>query len=211
MRKKKKTKSEKRPFTSEKGKNQEKKSEKRKNPEEKNKQTNKQTRSEKRPFKSEKGKNPRKKKKKSETERERRSRPEWVALKCQRGPWVGGLASDQSEKNPGNARPRSRATWVKKPQAACRPSQRAAWVLHDLGGAHLGEKNPGSTPHVLGSSGFFFFLLWVFSDMFWVIFYIYRGWKSSLRDLISTWSLRGKICHIGPHQTMEIESQKLDL
>ena len=147
-------------------------------------------------------------------------------MKCQRGPWVGGLASDQSEKNPGNARPRSRATWVKKPQAACRPSQRAAWVPHDLGGAHLGEKNPGSTPHVLGSSGFFFFLLWVFSDMFWVIFYIYRGWKSSLRDLISTWSSREKICHkdlistwssrgkiwhIGPHQTMEIESQRLDL
>ena len=154
---KKKTKSEKRPFTSEKGKNQEKKSEKRKNPEEKkNKQTNKpdQRRG---PLNQRRGRTQGKKKKKSEIERERRSRPEWVALKCQRGPWVGGLASDQSEKNPGNARPRSRATWVKKPQAACRPSQRAAWVPHDLGGAHLGEKNPGSTPHVLGSSGFFFF------------------------------------------------------
>ena len=155
---KKKTKSEKRPFTSEKGKNQEKKSEKRKNPEEKkNKQTNKpdQRRG---PLNQRRGRT-QGKKKKSETERERRSRPKWVALKCQRGPWVGGLASDQSEKNPGNARPRSRATWVKKPKAACRPSQRAAWVPHDLGGAHLGEKNPGSTPHVLGSSGFFFFLL----------------------------------------------------
>ena len=57
----------------------------------KKKKTNKQTRSEKRPFTSEKGKNP-EEKKKSETERERRSRLEWVALKCQRGTmggWVG--------------------------------------------------------------------------------------------------------------------------
>ena len=132
-------------------------------------------------------------------------------MKCQRGPWVGGLASDQSEKNPGNARPRSRATWVKKPQAACRPSQRAAWVPHDLGGAHLGEKNPGSTPHVLGSSGFFFFLLWVFSDMCARFFYIYKNGKSSLRDSNFMWSPRGKICHIGPHHTIKIESLRLEM
>ena len=94
MRKKKKNRSDKRPFTSETGKNLEKTSEKRKNPEKKNKQTNKQTRSEKRPFTSEKGKNP--EKKKSETKRERRSRPEWVALKCQRGT-MGGWVSFRSK------------------------------------------------------------------------------------------------------------------
>ena len=51
----------------------------------------KKTRSEKRPFTSEKGKNP-ERKKKSKTERERRMRPEWVALKCRRGTvgrWIG--------------------------------------------------------------------------------------------------------------------------
>ena len=74
----------------------------------------------------------------------------------------------------------------------------------------------------------FFFLPSLGSSMICsgLFFDIYKGWKLSFRDsismwlprekichkdLISTWSSRGKICHIGPHQTMEIESQRLDL
>ena len=50
--------------------------------------------------------------------------------------------------------------------------------------------------------------------MFWafvILICIIRVRKSSLRDSISMWSPRGKICHIGRHQGMEIESQRLDL
>ena len=40
---------------------------------------------------------------------------------------------------------------------------------------------------------------------------IIRIRKSSLRDSISMWPPRGKICHIGRHHSMEIESERLDL
>ena len=87
MRKKKKTRSGKRPFTLEKGKNPEKTSEKRKNLEKKKKKKPDQRRG---PLHQRRGRT--QKKKKSKTERERRTRPEWVALKCRRGTmgrWIG--------------------------------------------------------------------------------------------------------------------------
>ena len=98
------------------------------------------------------------------------------------------------------------ATWLKKTQAMCglgraRPGPRVAWVARDLGGAlprrratwaacDLGDALPGhARPRFLSSSssssGFF-------SDMFWVLLYIYKGCKSSLRNSIFMWLLREK-------------------
>ena len=103
---------EKRPFTSEKGKNQEKKSEKRKNPEEKkNKQTNKpdQRRG---PLHQRRGRTQRKKKKQKtnqkQKKREDQDRSGWL-WSVGVGPWVGGLALDQSGSRCGLGRAR---TWV---------------------------------------------------------------------------------------------------
>ena len=67
----------------------------------------------------------------------------------------------------------------------------------------------------LGSSLFvsvFFFLPSLGSSMICsgLFFDIYKGWKLSLRDSISMWLPREKICHIGPHLIMKIESLRLE-
>ena len=104
----------------------------------------------------------------------------------------------QVARDPSRARPRQRATWAKR---CVRPKQRAAQVARDG----------------LGSSGFFFFFFLpslICYDMFWAFVILIckiRVRKSSLRDSISMWSPCGKICHIGQYQSMEIESQRLDL
>ena len=78
----------------------------------------------------------------------------------------------------------------------------------------MGEKNPGRAWPGFFSLCFWFFFLpslgfsLICSGLF---FDIYKGWKSSLRDSISMWLPCGKICHIGPHQTMKIESLRLEM
>ena len=59
----------------------------------------------------------------------------------------------------------------------------------------------------------FFFLPSLGSSMICsgLFFDIYKGWKLSLRDSISMWLPREKICHIGPHQIMKIESLRLEM
>ena len=84
------------------------------------------------------------------------------------------------------------------------PRRHATWAAWDLGGALSSRARPRFLFSSSSSSGFF-------SDMFWGLLYIYKGYKSSLRDSISMWSPHGKICHIGPHQTIEIEFQRLEM
>ena len=118
-------------------------------------------------------------------------------------------------------------TWVAHCMGRMRPGRRTVWVARDQGGAlhgahatsvtrYLGHARPGFLCCSRFFSlcfwfFFFFFFSGLFSNMFWVLLYIYKDYKSSLRDSISMWSPRGKICHIGPHQTMEIVSQRLVL
>ena len=95
----------------------------------------------------------------------------------------------------GCARPGLRVAWVARDLGGALPRRRATWAAWDLGGALPGRARPrflSSSSSSSSSSGFF-------SDMFWVLLYIYKGYKSSLRDSISMWSPHGKICHIGPH------------
>ena len=103
---------------------------------------------------------------------------------------------------PGSCMAWACAAWVARDLGCVRPrwkkpKQRTAQVTHDLSHA---------LPWFLCYGFFWFFfllllllllLLWVFSDSL-IMFYIYKGSKSSLRDSIFMWSPRGKICHIGP-------------
>ena len=95
----------------------------------------------------------------------------------------------------------------------CMAWARVAWVARDLGRmlprwkkprqrtAQVAQDPGRALPGFLCSGFFCFFFffssslgfLW-FSDMF----YIYKGSKLSLRNSISLWLPREKICHIGP-------------
>ena len=98
---------------------------------------------------------------------------------------------------PGSCMAWARAAWVARDLGRVlprwkKPRQRTAQVAHDPGRAL-----PGFLCSGFFCFFFFFLLPWVFSDSL-IMFYIYKGSKSSLRDSIFMWSSRGKICHIGP-------------
>ena len=120
------------------------------------------------------------------------------------------------------ARHGSRATWMKKTlamrrpgHAQPRPRSRATWVARTWVKKTQATRHPGrALPRFLCSAFFWFFFFFFFFSGFSLICYgfcIYKGCKSSFRDSIFMWSPRGKICHIGPHQTIEIEFQRLEM
>ena len=124
------------------------------------------------------------------------------------------------EKNPGRARLGSCVAWGR---------MRCLGRACDLGRANPGHhaqpgRSRGRRTRLRSSATawvilslflvfFFFFLPSLGSSLICsgLFFNIYKGWKLSLRDLISMWSPRGKICHIGPHQTIKIEFLRLEM
>ena len=85
------------------------------------------------------------------------------------GPRVAWVARDL-----GGALPRRRTTWAARDLGGALPRRRATWAARDLGGTLPGR----ARPRFLFSSSSSSFSSGFFSDMFWVLLYIYKGYKT---------------------------------